>query len=162
MSIEDVEQAILALTKATGRPFVTPYTQVTGITTGAVYAAGEAFGGKFIIPVPRIGVITVAMMLDLDDEGKETELWLFNSDFTATTDNAAFAVTDLDLLKLVSPISIVNFADANVNQVGENSGLALPYTSPQAQLWCQCVTRDTPNIASGNIPLVRLAGISYE
>ncbi len=163
MSLEDLEQAILALTRATGKPFITPYMEVPGITTGAVYAAGEAVGGKFTISVPRSGIITVAMMLDLDDEGKEMELWLFDGDFTATTDNTAFAVTDADLLKLaVPPISLVNFADANVNQVISNTGLALPFEAPLRELWCQCVTRDTPNIASGNIPLIRLAGFNYE
>ncbi len=140
----------------------TPFVEIQGIVTGAAYASGDAFGSKFSIDVPKIGVLQTAIMLDLDDEGIETELWLFRNDFTATTDNAAFAVSDADLLLLEAVIGITNFANAGNNQVGINNGLNLPYTAPEGKLLCQCVTRGVPNIAAINIPRVALRIISYE
>ena len=159
-NLELVEEAIKAL--RLGEVFSTLYTEISGIGTGSIYASGEAFGGKFTITVPKKGVIETVMMLDLDDEGIETELWLFREDFTATADNAAFAVTDADLLKLEVVIGITKFANASINQVGINNGLALPFLAPAGKFWVQCVTRGTPNIAAGNIPLVALRGIKYK
>ena len=139
-----------------------PYVPIPGIGTAAAYAAGDAFGAKFTFDVPRGGVIEAAIMLDLDDEGIETELWLFDQDFTATADNSAFAPTDMDLLKLVAVISITNFADAANNRVGINNGMGLPYAAPTGKLYCQCVTRGAPTIAADNIPLLALRIIDCE
>lgn len=142
--------------------FRTPCIEIPGIGTGSAYAAGDAFGGKFAIQVPKKGCIEAAIMYDLDDEGIETELWLFREDFSATTDNSAFAVSDADLMNLEYVIGIQNFANAGNNQIGINSGLGLPYEAPNGNLYCQCVTRGAPNIAAGNIPRVALAVLSYE
>lgn len=138
--------------------FATPFLEIPGIGTGAAYATGEAFGTKFKIAIPEKGIIDTVIMLDLDDEGIETELWLFRENFTATTDNNAFAISDIDLLNLECVIGITNFANAANNQVGINNGLGLAYSAPNGVLWCQCVTRGTPNIAALNIPRVALRG----
>ena len=95
-----LDKILKAIRLQRNQVFSTPYMEVPGIGTGAVYAAGEAFGSKFHFNVPKRGVIQTVIMLDLDDEGIETELWLFRNDFTATADNSAFAITDLDLLLL--------------------------------------------------------------
>ena len=139
-----------------------PYVQIPGIGKAAAYAAGDAFGGKSTFDVPKSGIIEAVVMLDLDDEGIETELWLFGRDFDATADNSAFAPTDMDLRKLVAVISITNFANASSNQVGINNGLSLPYAAPTGKLYCQCVTRGAPNIAADNDPLVALRIIDCE
>ncbi len=157
-----LKEILEAIEAQRNKVFSTPYENIPGIGTGSVYATGEAFGTKFSFSVPKKGVIQTAMMLDLDDEGIETELWLFRGDFAATTDNDAFAVTDEDLIKLEVVIGITNFANANVNQVGVNNNLGLPYEAPLGRLFCQCVTRGTPNIAAANIPRMALRGISYE
>lgn len=138
-----------------------PYVPIPGIVTGAIYAAGDAFGAKFTFDVPKQGVIEAAILLDLDDEGIETELWLFDQDFIATADNAPWDPSDQDLSKLAAVISIVNFANANSNQVGINNGLSLPYAALVGKLYCQCVTRGTPTIAASNIPLVTLRIIDH-
>jgi|TARA_Y100000310_G_scaffold200337_1_gene200398 hypothetical protein len=145
-----------------GRVFATPYIEIQGITASAAYATGDAFGGKFNFHVPKSGVIETVTMLDMDDEGIETELWLFHYDFTATTDNSAFAVSDDDLKKLEAVVGITNFANVGNNQVGINNGLGLAYVAPEGKFYCQCVTRGAPNIAAANIPLVALRIVSYE
>lgn len=153
-SLEHLEGLLVAV-------YSTPYIDIPGIGTGSAYASGDAFGGKFKIGLPNSGIIETAIMLDLDDEGIQTELWLFREDFTATTDNAAFAVSDHDLSLLEAVIGITQFANAANNQVGINNGLGLPYQAPHKQLWCQCVTRGAPNIAANNIPKVALRIIKY-
>lgn len=139
-----------------------PYKEIPGIGTGSAYTAADAFGTKFWFDVPKHGVIEAVVYLDMDDEGIETEIWCFNEDFDATTDNDAFAVSDIDLRKLVAVISIVKFANAANNQVGINNGLQLPYTATSGKLYCQCVTRGAPNIAAANIPQITLRIIDYE
>ena len=157
-------ESVVASVDALGeiKIFSTGWIEIPGIGLAAAYTAADAFGGKFEISVPSKGVIQTAMMLDLDDEGIETELWLFSGDFTATADNDAFAVTDVDLLKLEVIIGIVNFANAANNQVGINNGLNLAYLAPKGRFWCQCVTRGTPNIAAANIPRVALRITDYK
>ena len=145
-----------------GVPFMTDYIEIPGITTASVYTAADAFGTKFWFDVPKVGSISAAIMLDMDDEGIETDLWLFRGDFVATADHDAFAVTDADLLLLEWPIGITNFANVSVNQVGVNSSMDLPYHAPTGKLFCQCVTRGTPTIAVVNLPRVRLVGYNYE
>lgn len=150
------------VTVRTKPPFLTPYTAIPGIGTAAAYLAGDAFGTKFNIDVPRSGKFTEAIILDLDNEGATTEIWLFNKDFADTADKDPWAPSDGDLVNLQQIISIANFATANANRVGINSGLGLGYAAPEGKLYCKCVTRSTPNIAAGKIPLVRLIIDDYE
>ena len=159
-NLESVVSSLDALAKI--HIYSTGWMEIPGIGTGVAYAAADAFGGKFPIPVPSKGIIQTAMMLDLDDEGIETELWLFGEDFTATADNDPFAVSDADLPKLEVVIGIVNFANVANNQVGINNGLNLPYIIPGGRFWCQCVTRGAPNIAAANIPRVSLRITDYK
>lgn len=161
-TLQSIRNRLDSTIAVTGKLFSTPYTEIPGIGTGSVYASGDAFGTKFTFDVPKTGVIETAIILDMDDEGKTVELWLFRRDFTVTTDNDAFAVTDVDLRALEVVISITNYANANVNQVGINNGLSLIYTAPEGLLYGQCVTRDTHNIAAGNIPYIALRLLSYE
>ena len=163
MSLDSLEQAIEKLIRTIGHPFTIPFQDIEGIVAGVAYASGDAFGGKFVIHgVPAVGYIDSVILLDLDDEGINTELWLFDSDFTATADNVAFAISDADLKKLLWVIRLTNFADAANNQVAESNNLDLPYIAPEGLLYCQCVTRGVPNIAAANIPMISIRGRSQE
>lgn len=129
---------------------------IPGIGAAAIYADLDAFGTKFWVDVPKSGVIQSAIMYDVDDEGITTELWLFNADFTETADNAAFEVSDADLVKSEGVISIATFHNAANNQVGRVDGLAKSYVAPSGRLWIQAVTRGTPTIAAGQSPMIAL------
>ena len=142
--------------------FDTPYMEIPGIGAASAYASGDAFGTRFSFDVPASGIIETAIMLDLDDEGIQTDLWLFTDEFTQTADNAAFAVSDSDLMHLEAVIAITNFANAANNQVGINNGLGMPFKASKKRLWCQCVTRGAPTIAAGNLPRVALRGLKHE
>lgn len=129
--------------------------QVPGIGTAAAYATGDAFGDKFVIDVPLEGMISNLVFYDLDDEGIAKDLVMFAEDFTATADNAAFAVSDDDLLNSVGTISVDQFYDFGNNQMGIGRP-AWGYVAHHPRLWCQFVTRGADNIAAGSIPRVLL------
>ena len=124
---------------------------VAGIGTGLAYAAADAFGTRFAIPVPPFGTIASLVFLDYDDEGIPKEFVLFEREFTATTDNDAFAVSDADLSSCVGVITVDVFNNFGNNQIAVASP-ALAYSAPGGYLYCQVVTRGADNIAAGSIP----------
>ena len=101
--------------------------------------------------MPVEGTISTIGLLDKDDEGIVKELVVFDADFTATTDNSAFAPSDDDLLNCIGVISIDVFYNYSVNQVGFVTP-AFSYVAPNGYLYCQLVTRGVDNIAAGSIP----------
>ena len=133
--------------------------RIEGTSTG-LYTTADAFGAKFSVLVPTSGVIQSVQFYDLDDEGVNTEIWLFNQDFTGTTDNLAFAVSDTDLLKVVSSILVNTFRDAASNQIGVLDNLGISYIAPTGRLWIQCVTRGGPTIAAGQEPFLAFTILS--
>tara|TARA_Y100000034_G_C6727583_1_gene322167 strand:+ start:216 stop:722 length:507 start_codon:yes stop_codon:yes gene_type:complete len=134
-----------------GKVFKSALIPIPGIGAGAGYAAGDAFGTKFIIHVPKEGTISNVVFLDHDDEGIQKELILFSEDFTATADNSAFAVSDDDIRSLVGVVDISWYINYNANQVGQGTP-ALSYVAPEGRLYAQLVTRGADNIAAGAVP----------
>lgn len=126
-------------------------TAIPGIGPATLYATGDAFGAGFTLGVPIEGTIATVVFRDYDDEGVTKELVLFNDSFTATADNAAFAVSDADLGKCVGVISIATFYNFGNNQIGIVNP-ALYYLAPRGILYCQLVTRGGDTIAQGAIP----------
>lgn len=144
-----------------GKTIQTAFIEVPGIGTGAAYATGDAFGTKFVFDgVPKSGVIHTAIFLDKDDEGIETDLVMFSADFSATADNSAFAVSDSDMENFIGTITWDTFKNFVNNQVSTAAALGVTYVAPGGRIFCQCVTRGTPNIAAGNEPKIRLLILS--
>lgn len=121
--------------------------QTPTITAGA-YHAKDAVGGKLTFAnAARIsggkGVINSVTIVDDDNELAGLELWLYNQDFTASSDNAAFDPTDADNENLVGviPISSADYFSANDNACACVRGVGLEYqcvggTSLYGQLKC--------------------------
>lgn len=135
--------------------WVTDKLLVPGIGTAAAYLPGDAFGTKFYFTVPAEGLISNINFLDFDDEGSQKDFVLFSEDFTATADNAAFNVSDDDLLNCLGVISVTTFFNFGANQLGTGTP-AFGYKTPNRRLYCQIVTQGTDNIAAGAIPRVFL------
>lgn len=131
--------------------YVTGKQLVPGIGAAVAYTAGDAFGTKFFFTVPIEGTISNVTFRDFDDEGLRKDLVLFTEDFTATADNAAFAVSDDDLKVCIGVISIDTFYNFGNNQIGVATP-AFGYNAPDGRLWCQIVTQGADNIAVGAIP----------
>jgi hypothetical protein len=142
---------ILGTALAAGPTVRTDRIRVPGIGTASAYADGDAFGTRFTLAVPFDGIIGTVVFFDLDDEGIQKDIVLFDAEFTETADNSAFAVTDADLIRCVGVISVNAFYNFNANQIGVSTP-ALAYTAPEARLWGQIVTRGADNIAASNIP----------
>ncbi|MBM3946505.1 MAG: hypothetical protein FJ315_03775 [SAR202 cluster bacterium] len=131
--------------------FNTGFINIPGIGLSSAYASGDAFGTRFSIAVPVEGTISTVVFADLDDEGLDKEVVLFNNEFNQTGDNDVFAVTDGDLLNLVGIVSITDWYNFANNQVGRSTP-ALAYQAPLGRLWGQVVTRGADNIVPGHQP----------
>ena len=95
---------------------------VTPTITAGAYSALDAVGGKMeftdaLTPFENHGHIERAQISDKGKQNALLYLVLFNQDFTATADNAAFAVSDADLLNVCAVIefSVANYASFDAN-----------------------------------------------
>ena len=129
----------------------------TGIGTGAAYADKDAMGtvaGSIIVPTQ--GTIETAKYFDLDDEGLQVDLWLFESAPADQTDNAAFSLTDAELQTVIDVISFASFSDAANGQFSIRRALGTCYTSPTGLIYFQLQARGALNIAASNLPAFQL------
>ena len=143
------------LAPVAGLTFATPVTTIAGIGTAVAYASGDAFGTVTLLQgLPTSGIIQSLIFFDLDNEGVALELWLFRDTYTATADNAAWALTDADLVKSegIIKVATTDYVAGSSNQVGFRDAIAKSYIAPLGILYCQWVTRGAPNIAAANIP----------
>ena len=126
MSIEDIEQAIkdIGATEIVSCP-TSPF-GIPGIGAGAEGAL-DAMGTLFEIKVPKHGVIVSATYFDLDDEGTQVNLYLFNEKPTAIADNAPWTCSDSDVVRQVTNLAFSAFNDQIDTQTSEitNIGKAL-------------------------------------
>lgn len=125
------------------------------INTGnGLYTTADAFGGKFTIAVPPVGTISQVFFYDLDDEGISLDVVLFDADFTATADDSAYAVTDVDHMHCIGVVSITSFTDLGGMQLGQAFPL-ISYSVPSGVIYAQCIIRGAPTVAAGSEPYLR-------
>jgi len=123
------------------------------ITAGA-YSAGDAVGGKLTFAnAARTsgggGIITNLRIIDDAGQDAELELWLFDQDFTAMSDNAAWAPSEADLENWVMTISTTG---DTWRSAGTPSTIDIDfvkgYVCNGTALYGQLVTRGTPTFAA--------------
>jgi len=141
--------------------------QTPTVTVGA-YAANDAVGGllTFVDAGPNAlsggsnsGVyVDGAVLTDLAKQDIQLDLVLFNQSFTATADNAAFDISDTDMLNVVGVINFVSYTDANDSSFCAVRGLNIPVLIENASgaLYGQLVTRGAPTYAATTDIQVRL------
>lgn len=135
---------------------VTPYpiSQTPTISTG-IYASGDAIGGKLTFANAAAsagagGRIVKVVIVDNDGEEAAIDLVLFDQDFTATADQAAFDPSDADLANCLGYIDILaadyaSFVSNSVAARTDNSRLPFPFKlSTGTSLYGQMVVRGTP------------------
>lgn len=119
------------------------------ISAASIYASGDAVGGKLTFPnAARVSggtiTITMAIIVDKDQELAPLELVLFNDDFTAVGDNAAFDPTDADLAaKFIGVVKISDYASFFDNAVATRE-CRFTTTLVATSVYGQLVTRSTP------------------
>ena len=104
------------------------------------------------IAVPTKGIIQSAVYYDLDDEGLQVDLWLFEIAPANVTANSAFVVSDAQLLDVIDVIQFVGFRDANTGQVSTQNGLGIAYTASTGFIYALLQARGALNIAAGSLP----------
>lgn len=142
---------------------VTKWVEVPGITAAAGHSAGDALGimGQFDHdvednPLPKIGKIVEAELIDPDDDTLVATMHIFSESFTATVDDAALAISAADSKKWVTSIPFAVSTDIGSAKVSEVTDINSRYYSPTRKLYWQFSTGGTPNIAAGLSPLVRV------
>jgi len=105
------------------------------LTAGTAYTAKDAVGGKLtfanVIPSDGLsGILQAVTVIDKDSEAAELMLVLFNQDFTASTNEAAFDPSDADLANVIAKVTIAasDYTAFNDNSVAQVRNLGLPFT----------------------------------
>jgi len=123
------------------------------ISAGAIYAAGDALGGRFelqnaVLSAGGAGTITTVVVIDDDSEESEMDFVLFSTAFTATADNAPFDPSDADLENCIGhiPFTQAHYSTFNDNSAGaqRNVGFEFETAAGQTSIWGQAVARETP------------------
>ena len=166
MSLEDLEQAIkdIQTTRIVSCPLV-PMT-IPGIGTAAVYAGTaaipECLGTLARLSVPKRGIIVSATLFDLDDEGIQTDLEIFQNTITQVADNAAWTLSAIDSLQFVDEIPFFTFDDQLACQTSEARNIGKAYVAPLGLFYIQAITRGAPTIAAGALPRFQLQIQSFD
>ena len=134
------------------------------VSAGVIYAAGDNLGGLLTFAnAAKVegggGVIMGVMLTDDAGQDADTELWLFDSTFTAGADNDAWAPVEVQLHTLVAVISTkessqgwISAGTPSVCDIEVNRRFDCTGTS----LFGRLVTRGTPTEAAIDDVRVRL------
>jgi hypothetical protein len=121
---------------------------VTGVTTATTaYVAGDQVGTQITLAnAARLsggsGTIVGATLIDQSDIIGAYDLVIFDSSVTLAADNAAFAISDADSLKIVALIQLAGAFDLTNNRVAQAYNLAIPYVcSGGTSLFAALITR---------------------
>jgi len=123
------------------------------VSTSPAYTAKDAVGGKLTFANAARstgGSITIQSVIvaDKSQQQPSLELVLFDRDFTASSDNAAFDPADTDLPYVVGVIPVSNWYDFNDNSIATRHGLQVAAKLEGTDLYGQLVTRTTPTFVS--------------
>ena len=140
--------------------YTTPFVTITALATPD-YTSGDALGELFTFTnVPEHGTIMSSIILDRDDLGLETEMYISGRAFTGAADNEAFDITDDDLQNCVGIIALNTWFNFANNQICSVDNIGLPYWAPGGVLHCQLITRGANNLTAADTLRVAL-GIVY-
>ena len=110
----------------------------TSLSVGTdAYVAGDALGVKQGLNVSPYGIIRSIVITDADDKASTTQnVWIFDSEPTGIAANAAFALSDADLEKVVG-VHLVNVEFDAINGRARFEEMAIPFEADGGVLWIQ-------------------------
>ena len=121
---------------------------VTGVTTTTpAYTAADQVGTLVTIAnAARVtggsGTITGVVLIDQSDIIGAYDIIFFDSTITPAADNAAFAISDADSLKIVASVQLAGAFDLTNNRLAQAYNLAVPYVcSGGTSLFAALLTR---------------------
>lgn len=121
------------------------------ISAAAVYASGDAIGGKLTFAgatsSKKSGTLNSIVIIDNDKENSAMDLVCFCKDFTATADNAAINISDADAINIIFSVAIAaaDYKDIGGASVANLGNLGKQFTlSENTSVFCQLIARSTP------------------
>jgi len=147
------------------RELVRVSVQSGGLTTTATaYTAGDQVGNQFTIAGASrasggSGVITGVQVISAADTIGTMDVVFTDSSITLAADNAAYAISDADALKIVGLVQLAGAFDIGNNRIAQAFNLAIPYVcSGGTSLYAGIITRGaiaaTPFAAATDIQLI--------
>lgn len=135
-----------------------------GLTTAATaYTTGDQVGNQFTITNAGrasggSGMIVGVQVISAADTIGPMDIIFFDSSVTLAADNAAFAISDADALKIVGLAQLTGAYDLGNNRICQAFNLAIPFVcSGSANLYAGLLTRAaiaaTPFAAATDIQL---------
>ncbi len=104
----------------------------------SIYAQGDALGTKVGLNTSPYGIIRSIVITDVDDEASVTvNVWIFDSEPAGIAANAAFALADADLEKVIG-VHLVNTDFDAINGIAKFEETAIPFEAVGGKLWIQC------------------------
>ncbi len=161
-NFESIEEAIKAI--QTAKIVTCPLlpAQVGGVSANT-FTAGDAFGLLMVIQVPKRGEIISATFYDLDNEGSQMDMEIFNKKPAQIASEAAWTLSSADNPKFVTELSFVAFDDHTATQTSELTNIGKAYIAPEGKFLIQMVCRGTPDMASVAVnPMLQLQILSYD
>lgn len=146
---------------------VTESQVVVPVITAVQYSAGDAVGGKLTFTglfksIYGGGVQVSMLVADKAKQNSPLTLVLFNQDFTATANHAAFAPSDADLLNIIGvvPVIAADYYSFNDNSVGIGTAfIPLKSVTTSGTIYGQLYTTDAPTYSVGDLQ-IRLSVIT--
>lgn len=133
-------------------------------TTATAYTAGDQVGTQFTLAnAARIsgggGMIVGVQLISAADTIGTFDVVFFDSSVTLASDNAAFAISDADSLKIVALVNLAGAYDIGNNRIAQAFNLAVPYVcSGSSSLYAALIARTaisgTPFAATTDIQLI--------
>lgn len=119
-----------------------------GLTTGATaYTIGDQTGNQFTFAnAARVsgggGIIRGITLVSAADAIGTFDVVIFDSSVTLAADNAAFAISDADALKVIDLVSLNGAFDIGNNRLCRSGPLAIPYVcSGGTSLYAALITK---------------------
>lgn len=139
--------------------------QSGGLTTSAsAYGASDQVGNQFTLAgAARAsgggGMIVGVMLISAADTIGPFDVIFFNSSVTLASDNAVFAISDADALKIIGLVNLAGAYDIGNNRIAQAFNLAIPYvcsggTSLYAALITRAAITGTPFAAATDLQLI--------
>ncbi len=161
-SLKDIVQAILGIktTEIVSCPLI-PVT-IPGSSSAGAYTANDAMGTLVKLRVPKRGVLISATFFDLDYEGSQVDLMVFNHEITQVASEAAWTCSAGYVLNFITPIEFIVLKAHTASQTSNVTNIGVAYSAPEGYLYIQAVTRATPTIAAGSEPRFQLQVQSFD
>jgi hypothetical protein len=114
--------------------------------TNATYAAGDQLGNQYTFAsAARVsggtGRITSVVLMDEADTIGPVDVVFFDRSVTLAADNAAFSISDADLLFVQGYVQLAGAYDFANNRLCVAHNLSIPYTCNATSLYAACITR---------------------